>query len=108
MSVERILYLSKTNDKLGRKENKKLADICKETIKEFGQVEVWSKKSNQKISYFKNKEEIYPFWGNTDIALEEPVADSELTSNGVIQEVEYGSYVNSKNQEITIINKVVV
>lgn len=108
MSIERILYKSENSDKEAKKTNKRLADVCKNTIKEFGEIEVWSKKSNQKIGKITNKEEILPFWGSVDFTLEDPIPDYELSNNGLIEEIIYGKTFSSKNEELDIVDKIIV
>ena len=111
MSVERISWISKTSDKIAKKENKKIADICKNTIKELGEVEVYSKITNQKISFIKNKEEIASFWGSVDFSLEEPVNENETVKNGIIQEIVYEKILSSKTnkkEKIEIIDKIYI
>lgn len=108
MSKERILWKSEASDKLAKKANKKLADLCKDTIKELGCVEVYSKKTNQKIGEVKNKEEILPFWGSVDFTLSDPIPEYELSNNGIIVEIVYGTIFNSKKEEIKIVDKIFV
>lgn len=40
-----IFYASETNDAAAKKKNKKIADAAKNTIKEYGFIEVYSSKS---------------------------------------------------------------
>jgi hypothetical protein len=108
MAILRILYKSENSDKEAKKQNKKIADLCKNTIKEVGEVEIWSKKSNKKIGCIKNKETILPFWGSIDIEADDYLPDYELTDNGLIQEIVYGKSFNAKNEEIDVIDKVIV
>jgi len=108
MAVLRILYKSENSDKEAKKQNKKIADLCKITIKELGEVEIWSKKSNKKIGCVKNKETILPFWGSIDIEADDYLPDYELTDNGLIQEIKYGKTYDTKGEEITVIDKLIV
>ena len=108
MSRLRILWLSETADNKAKRENKKIADTIKNTIKELGEVEVYSAITKEKIAVIKNKETIYNYWGSVDIELDDFVQDKDLKANGVIQEIVYGSTYDKKNRLVTCIEKIIV
>lgn len=79
----RIYYKSEGNDAVAKKKNKIIAEAAKNTIKENGFVEVWSKKTNQLEAKIKNSETILPGWGGIDFELDDEI-DPMLAEKGCL------------------------
>lgn len=107
MEICRILYTTEPTQK-SKKECKKIAEIAKATIKEFGKIEVRSAKTNEAIGYIKNKETILPFWSSVDFEVDDYLEPSKLTKNGMVQEIKYGYTIDKKGVEVPIIYYILV
>lgn len=106
----RIYYKSEGNDAAAKKKNKALADAAKVTIKEYGYVEVWSKKTNQLEAKIKNPETIIPGWGGVDFELDDEI-DSSLAEKGcLVQKIEMAKIddVKHSNQSINCIYRIII
>ena len=105
-----IFYASETNDAAAKKKNKKIAEAAKNTIKEYGFIEVYSLKSNQREAVIKDKEAIIPYWGGVSFELDDEI-DSALAKKGsLINEICFGKMPDPKNpeQEILGIEKIII
>ena len=105
-----IFYLIQTNDAVAKKKNKKIADAAKNTIKEYGFIEVYSSKSGQKAAIIKDKEAIIPYWGGVSFELDDEI-DSALAKKGIlVNEICFGKIPDPKNpdQEVLGIEKIII
>lgn len=105
-----IFYASETSDAAAKKKNKKIAEAAKNTIKEYGFIEVYSLKSNQRAAVIKDKEAIIPYWGGVSFELDDEI-DSALAKKGsLINEICFGKMPDPKNpeQEILGIEKIII
>ena len=105
-----IFYASETSDVAAKKKNKKIADAAKNTIKEYGLIEVYSSKSGQRAAIIKDKEAIVPYWGGVSFELDDEI-DSALAKKGnLINEILFGKMPDPKNpeQEVLGIEKIII
>ena len=69
----RVFYASKTNDANAKRKNKLIAEAAKLTIKIYGEIEVWSSKTERLEGKIKNPETIIPGWGGVDFELDDEI-----------------------------------
>lgn len=97
-----VFYSSETNDSVAKKKNKKLAEAAKNTIKEYGFVEVFSSKTNRREGLIKDKENIIPYWGGVSFELDDEIDPSLCETRGIVKEIIIGKIPDSKHPEQTI------
>ena len=105
-----IFYASETNDAAAKKRNKKIAEAAKNTIKEYGYIEVYSSKNGQRAAIIKDKETIIPYWGGVSFELDDEI-DSALAQKGnLVHEICFGSIPDPKapDQEMLGIEKIFI
>ena len=105
-----IFYASETNDAVAKKKNKKIAEAAKNTIKEYGFIEVYSLKSNQREAVIKDKEAIIPYWGGVSFELDDEIDPALAKKGSLINEICFGKMPDPKNpeQEILGIEKIII
>lgn len=106
----RIYYASDTKDNVAKKKNKAIAEAAKATIKEYGYVEVWSSKTNQREAIIKNPETIYPGWGGVDFEMDDEINPSLAEKGCLIKEIIMGKIIDTKHedQEISGIDRIII
>lgn len=95
---EKIYWSSEIEDtKKSKKECKEIAEGAKLVIKEIGQVEIISKKTNEPVGYVTNPDNIINGWCGIDFVFDDPIADYVVTQKPelVFEKVE-GSGVDKK------------
>jgi hypothetical protein len=105
-----IFYTSETNDVAAKKKNKKIADAAKNTIKEYGFIEVYSLKSGQKAAVIKDKEAIIPYWGGVSFELDDEIDPALAQKGNLVNKICFGGIPDPKNpeQEILGIEKILI
>lgn len=97
-----VFYGSDTNDAVAKKKNKKIAEAAKNTIKEYGHVEVFSSKTNRIEGLIKDKENIIPYWGGVSFELDDEIDPSLCEVRGIVKEIVMGKIPDSKHPEQAI------
>lgn len=105
-----IFYASETSDAVAKKRNKKIADAAKNTIKEYGYIEVYSSKNGQRAAVIKDKEAIIPYWGGVSFELDDEIDPALAQKGKLVQEICFGTIPDPKNpeQEVLGIEKILI
>lgn len=106
----RVFYASKTNDTNAKRKNKLIAEAAKLTIKIYGEIEVWSSKTEMLEGKIKNPETIIPGWGGVDFELDDEINPNLSEKGCLIKEIVFGKIVDPKyeNQELNGIEKIII
>lgn len=113
MVRERLYYKDESikDDKEGKKEYKRIADLAKLTLKFYKKIEVYSESQKQVVAYVKDSEEgINPGWCGIDFLLDDMIPDLYFENGGMIKKITFGTVIDSKHedQEIEIVDQLVI
>lgn len=92
-----IFYGSKTNDAAAKKENKRIAEAAKLTIKEVGPIDVISSKTGGVVAIINNKDTIIPYWGGVNFELSDEIDSALCEKRGLVKEICYGTIPDKKD-----------
>lgn len=95
-----IFYGSKTNDAAAKKENKRIAEAAKLTIKEVGPIDVISSKTGGVVAIINNKDTIIPYWGGVNFELSDEIDSALCEKRGLVKEICYGAIPDKKDPKV--------
>lgn len=94
----RIYYQTRIQDQdLAKKDNRRLADAAKNTIKEYRSIDVYSSVVKRVVGYVKNPEAIRPGWGGVEFEADDEIEPATFRQGCLAQEIVEGKIIDTKH-----------
>lgn len=99
----KIYYQTKIQDQnLAKKDNKRLAEAAKNTIREYRSIDVYSSVVKRVVGYVKNAETIRPGWGGVEFEADDEIEPATFSQGCLVQDIEEGKIIDTKHDDAEI------